>query len=336
LEYKPETASSWTVVPVTTTTYTLTGLIPETTYSVRVQSDCGSGDLSVYAYDSFTTDTALVADPTVETLPATAVTSASAVLRGAIANPDQVVITSRGFEWKPVNSGYVTVNVTDNADTMSYTLTNLIPTYTYTYRAFIVFDGNTVYGNEVTFTTLPDDTPEPCETPTNLHASEFDAHSITIGWNANGNATGWNIRYRVENGDWNNATTTTNSYVMSGLAAETVYQIEVQSDCGGGNLSDWCASIHISTSYDGIASWLENSVSLYPNPAREVVNVQCTMNNVQLTGELSVFDVYGKLLQIVPITSDITPINVSGLANGMYFVRVTTEAGSVTKTFVKR
>ena len=110
----------------------------------------------------------------------------------------------------------------------------------------------------------------------------------------------------------------------------------MQSDCGGGNLSDWCAPIHISTTYDGIASWLENSVSLYPNPAREVVNVQCTMNNVQLTGELSVFDVYGKLLQIVPITSEITPINVSGLANGMCFVRVTTEAGAVTKTFVKK
>ena len=74
----------------------------------------------------------------------------------------------------------------------------------------------------------------------------------------------------------------------------------------------------------------------FPNPAKEVVNVQCTMNNVQLTGELSVFDVYGKLLQIVSITSEITPVNVSGLADGMYFVRVTTEKGAVTKTFVKK
>jgi len=60
------------------------------------------------------------------------------------------------------------------------------------------------------------------------------------------------------------------------------------------------------------------------------------MNNVQTTGELHVFDVYGKLLQIVPITSEITPVNVSDLADGMYFVRVSTEAGMVTKTFVKR
>jgi hypothetical protein len=60
------------------------------------------------------------------------------------------------------------------------------------------------------------------------------------------------------------------------------------------------------------------------------------MNNAQTAGELHLFDVYGKLLQIVPITSEITPINVSNLANGMYFVRVVTEEGMVTKTFVKK
>ena len=60
------------------------------------------------------------------------------------------------------------------------------------------------------------------------------------------------------------------------------------------------------------------------------------MNNVQLGGELHLLDVYGKLLQIVPITSETTQINVSGLAAGMYFVRVRTEEGVVTKTFVKK
>ena len=110
----------------------------------------------------------------------------------------------------------------------------------------------------------------------------------------------------------------------------------MQSLCNDGQTSDWSATLSVTTTNVGLDSWLAGSVSLYPNPANDVVNVQCTMNNVQLTGELSMFDVYGKLLQIVPITSEITPVNVSGLADGMYFVRVTTEAGAVTKTFVKR
>ena len=80
---------------------------------------------------------------------------------------------------------------------------------------------------------------------------------------------------------------------------------------------------------------LAGNVRIYPNPATDVVNVQCTMNNEQLGDELQLFDVYGKLLQIVPITSETTPINVADLASGIYFVRVTTDQGIATKRFVK-
>ena len=170
--------------------------------------------------------------------------------------------------------------------------------------------------------------------PTGLTASDVQGESITITWNNDANVSSWNIQYRPENGQLSSATSTTNSYTISGLTGGTTYQIQVQANCGDGNLSDWSSPITVTTT--GITNWLENCVTLFPNPAKEVVNVQCTMYNVQLTGELSVFDVYGKLLQIVPVTSEITPINVSGLANGMYFVRVTTEEGSVTKTFVKK
>ena len=78
-------------------------------------------------------------------------------------------------------------------------------------------------------------------------------------------------------------------------------------------------------------------VKVYPNPTKEYVNVECTANNVQ---SVEVIDVYGKVVRTVvetfPETSLPTRINVSGLAAGMYFVRVTTDKGAVTKPFVKR
>jgi len=342
LEYKTVSDSTWTVVPVTTTVYTINGLTPETAYSVRVQANCGAGDFSAYVYETFTTDTAEVipvVEPTVTTDAATAIAQTTTTLNATITNPDNVTITAKGFEWKTTNGGtYTQIAGTGTDNTYTADLTNLTPNTSYTFHAFITFNGQTVTGDEQTFTTL-EQTVEPCETPTNLHASDFDTHSITIGWNANGNATSWNIHYRVENGDWNTANTTTNTYVISGLVAETTYEIEVQADCGGGNLSDWSAPIHISTAIDGIESWLENSVSLYPNPAKEVVNVQCTMNNVQIEA-IEVYNVYGKIVRTDVETrraaSLQTGINVSGLANGMYFVRVTTEKGAVTKPFVKK
>ncbi len=85
-------------------------------------------------------------------------------------------------------------------------------------------------------------------------------------------------------------------------------------------------------------------VIVYPNPTRDVVNVQCTMNNAQCSG-IEIVDVYGKIITTVGTrfiasaqfpASAPTQINVSGLAAGMYFVRVTTDKGVVTKPFVKR
>ena len=78
-------------------------------------------------------------------------------------------------------------------------------------------------------------------------------------------------------------------------------------------------------------------ILVYPNPTKDIVNVQCTMNNVQLEG-IEVIDVYGKVVRTVVGANNDSPtqINVSGLAAGMYFVRVSTEEGTVTKPFVKR
>ena len=83
----------------------------------------------------------------------------------------------------------------------------------------------------------------------------------------------------------------------------------------------------------GIVNYLENSITLFPNPANDVVNVQCSMFQVQ---SIEVIDVYGKVINTVNVVDNPARINVSGLANGMYFVRVTTDEGVATKTFIKK
>ena len=182
----------------------------------------------------------------------------------------------------------------------------------------------------MTFTTL-DQSGEPCDVPTGLTASDIQEESITITWN-NADVDGWNIQYRPTGGQLSTATATTNSYTITGLTANTTYEIQVQANCGDGNLSDWTQAINVTTT--GIESWLENSVSLYPNPAKEYVDIRVDGDlNVSM---MEVYDVYGKLINTVNVVDNPTRINVSGLADGMYFVRVMTEKGMVTKTFVKR
>ncbi len=53
--YKKDTDSEWITVPVTMTTYSITGLSPVSTYYAKVQANCGEGDLSKWAETTFTT-----------------------------------------------------------------------------------------------------------------------------------------------------------------------------------------------------------------------------------------------------------------------------------------
>jgi hypothetical protein len=297
--------------------------------SVGTQPPATITNLSVTASGS----APVITNPTVATNSATAITTTGATLHATITNPDNVTITAKGFQWKATQGGtYTSVNGTGTGNGFSADLSNLTPSTSYTYKAFITYNGQTVTGNEMTFTTS-DQGSEPCDVPTNLHTTDIQNESISIAWDANPNVNSWNIQYRPVGGQLSSASSNTNNYTITGLTMDTEYEIQVQAVCANGS-SDWTSSITAHTTNVGIENWLSNSVSLYPNPAKEYVDIR-------VDGELhvkmmEVYDVYGKLINTVNVIDNPTRINVSGLANGMYFVRVTTEEGTVTKTFVKR
>ena len=84
-------------------------------------------------------------------------------------------------------------------------------------------------------------------------------------------------------------------------------------------------------------TWTEeyekNPIEVYPNPN----NGRFTVNRVQGTVDrVQVYDVYGKLLKTVEVNGNTVELDVRELASGMYFVRISTEKGVVTKSFVKK
>ena len=295
-------------------------------------------DIPSTTIHTFTTDCSnagpVQTDPTVATTAATAVAQTTATLNGTITNPDNVTISAKGFEWKATTGGtYTQIAGTGTGNNFTANLTGLTANTGYTFKAFITYNGTTVYGSEMTFTTLPQGV-DPCAVPTGLHTTNIENHAITIAWDANASVESWNIQYRVGTGTWSSATSTTNSYTITNLQGNTDYEIQVQANCGNGNLSDWSSSVSAHTTNVGIVNFTENNVILFPNPAREYVDIRID-GDVNVTN-MEVFDVYGKLINTVNVIDNPTRINVSSLANGMYFVRVTTDKGAVTKTFVKK
>ena len=242
--------------------------------------------------------------------------------------------TSWKLQYKLASAnGWTNPEVTVNT-TPSYTITGLTAGTDYEVRVKAVCgSGNeSVWTSSASFTTLNEDQ-EPCNAPTNVTVTDFGKNSITITWDANG-AEKWAAQYRKQGSTaWtmgsNNITSPT--YTFSGLEEATVYEYQVQAVCDG-TTSAWSQTGSHST---GIDSRLMNSLSLYPNPATNHVDVLVSDNDVTVS-RLEVYDVYGKLLNEVEVVDNPTRIDVSSLASGVYFVKVITGEGVATKTFVKK
>ena len=348
LQYKAATSSDWgTTIPCTQPSYSFSSLAANTQYVFRVQADCGDGDVSAWSSEqTFTTaggSGPVVTDPTVATNAAENIAQTTATLKATITNPDNVTITAKGFQWKATTGGtYTSVAGTGTGNTFTANLTNLTPNTSYTYKAFITFNGTTVEGSEMTFTTLPEDTPEPCDVPTGLSVSPTGSnpnnqtYSVTATWDNNPDVSQWNMQYRLleSSDDWTMVVVNSNTCQIDNLVYDETYNYRVQAVCDGGNTSDWSDVIELLVYAPAVNDYLQSRVALYPNPANEYVDIRVDGDlNVTM---MEVYDVYGKLINTVNVVENPTRINVSGLADGMYFVRVTTEAGAVTKTFVKR
>ncbi len=90
--------------------------------------------------------------PTVTTDSVTSITPTSAKLYGTVTNPNNVAITEKGFEWKKNGaSEYASTSVAGTE--LTTTLGNLTPSTKYFFRAYVKYEGRTVYGIERSFTT---------------------------------------------------------------------------------------------------------------------------------------------------------------------------------------
>lgn len=80
----------------------------------------------------------------------------------------------------------------------------------------------------------------PAVSAATLQESAVTAHTATVSWTAGGEETAWNLQYKAAGGEWSEpvAISTTPSYDMTGLTANTLYYVKVQANCGDAT-SEW-------------------------------------------------------------------------------------------------
>jgi uncharacterized protein (TIGR02145 family) len=151
----PTTANSNTSNGTGTGSFTsnITNLLPATTYYVRAYATNNAGT----SYGNEINFTTLAQLPTITTTAISAITSNTAAGGGNITNDGGSAVTARGICWSTSTAPTTANNITSNGTGIgSFTsnLTGLLPGTTYYVRAYATNSVGTVYGNEISFTTL--------------------------------------------------------------------------------------------------------------------------------------------------------------------------------------
>lgn len=102
-----------------------------------------------------------------------------------------------------------------------------------------------------------------------------------------------------------------------------------------GETEDYTINITESGSGVGIEENILNSASIYPNPTSDLLNVDLSQINEEVQS-VSILDVTGKVIQTTVVNAaKIVNFDLTAIASGLYYVRISSGTNFVTKQIVK-
>lgn len=98
--------------------------------------------------------------------------------------------------------------------------------------------------------------------------------------------------------------------------------------------SDTVSSDTVQTDTTGIFYYIPDNIPIYPNPTpttstsipnptTSVVTIELNPETCTLNPEIHVFDIYGRRLQIIPVSGRTNQINLSPYPSGIYLIKLT-------------
>ena len=122
------------------------------------------------------------------------------------------------------------------------------------------------------------------------------------------------------------------SHTFSDLVTGIPYTLYVRTRCDETTFSEWISQPFVT---DGVSTYqLEQAVSVYPNPSRQYVNILC-QDGITIS-QIEVYDTYGRAFLSTEVRENPKRLCISELSSGMYLMRIITNQGVVTKTFIKQ
>ena len=129
-------------------------------------------------------------------------------------------------------------------------------------------------------------------------------------------------------------TITTQDPAPGTLLPDGVYTVTLTAEDEYGNVATCTFELTVESTF-GVEDVLANAVSIYPNPARNVINI--TNGSAIGLDNATIYDVNGRLVQTIDLTNMTTEksVDVSQLASGVYMVNIQGEGGNTIKRLIK-
>ena len=331
---------------LTTTSKSLTGLTPNTAYTIEVRAVCEETE-SAWVSATFTTlqeSGGEIIAPEVVTLAATGVDHQSAILNGTITAGSET-ITAQGFKYK-AQSATTWSEVSASGTTISAVVNGLTEQTTYVFKAFATTASGTVEGNEMTFTTsaapvvvvLGEVSTTPATEVGNTSAtlngalvSAGESENFTVGF-----ALATVADFTLEDNNVQNITATLNANTFSQAVNDLVegqtyfYRAYITNEAG--TAYGAVETFTLSSLAEEIAGTLQ--VSLYPNPAQE--NATMEIVGLDQDAKIVISDLQGRILSQEAISAGTTryTVNVSNMASGVYYIRIVTDKAVSTQKLI--
>ena len=219
-------------------------------------------------------------------------------------------------EWTQIAS-YTTYYEEFTLETL--TLPNTSATYQICFKG-VGANGYNVFLDDVTISG-EEPVVEPCATPTNVVVENG-----VVTWT--GDAANYNVHI-VAGETTIDTTVNTTSYTIEGLNEGDHATVTVQAVCDEENLSEWSEAVEFDYTV-GINNYAI-SANIFPNPTTGNVTVESNAINADIT----VFDMFGKLMMTSKVAASRTELDFSGFAPGVYMVRIANSNAITTVKVVK-
>ncbi|MCQ2297210.1 MAG: fibronectin type III domain-containing protein [Bacteroidales bacterium] len=315
---------------ITSPLFHATALYPNTEYDYRVRQICDSAATSMWTEGSFTTaDLPCFAPTNVTTSNATVNSISVAWTNGSQSNAQTWI----------VNVFNATTNIMDTVRTNPATITGLYDNTEYhvAVKSQCAALVSSDWSDTISFTTTS------CQAVSNVNVTDITTSGAKVTWTAGANETAWEVSYGemdFAEGQGVTVAATTTTYVITGLQADSRYDVYVRAKCADGITSDWSPvqqfqTLGNSQGIDGVEG--NYSLSIYPNPTAG--NTTISLRGVEGEVVITVVDMNGREItrDVMNCGSDcVKTMNVEGLAQGTYFVRVLGEGISSVRKLVVR